>query len=277
MRRVRPVITPERRNRLVGLAARLIPHPDPPSPLALRLLRAEPARPLRRVIYGPVPRGVLVTDQVLELAGRPPLRLRCYQPRELPPGRPLLINFHGGGFVFGNLSQTDWMCGRLADRAGLTVISTSYRLAPEHPAPAAVEDAWAATRHLTDRAVELGVDPHRVGVMGNSAGGTLAALVALRARRRPLAVPLWRQVLIYPATDLTLSSASILELENAPLAARPVLDWYGRQYLPQGRPDRFDYADPRVSPIHAADPPGLPPAQYLAAGQRPLRDAAVRR
>ncbi len=187
-----------------------------------------------------------------------------------------MINFHGGGFVFGNLAQTDWLCGHLADRARLTIVSAGYRLAPEHPAPAAVDDTWTVARYLTERVEEFEADPERVGVMGNSAGGTLAALLAIRAQAEPLPVPLWRQVLLYPATDLTLSSASITELPNAPLAGRRVLDWYGRQYLPRGRPDSLEGTDPRISPIHAADHRGLPQALLIAAGQDPLRDDAIR-
>lgn len=266
----------DRRNRLVGLAARLIPHPDPPWPAMLRVLRAEPNRTMSRIVYGPMPAGVGVTDRVLITPEHPSTRLRIYRPRDLEPGRPLMINFPGGGFVLGNLAQTDWLCGQLADRARLTVVSATYRLAPEHPAPAAVDDAWTVSRHITDRVAEFDADPNRVGIIGNSAGGTLAALVALRARTEPLPVPLWRQVLLYPATDLTLSSASIAEIVDAPVAGRPVLDWYGRQYLPQDGPNRLDYADPRISPIHAHDHRGLPPALLIAAGQDPLRDDAIR-
>ena len=269
-------MTPQRRNRLIGLAARMIPHSDPPSTRMLRLLRAEPVRPLARFVYGPVPRRIVVTDEAVWGSANPRPRMRTYRPRDLEPGRPLLINFHGGGFVLGNLSQTDWLCGQLADRGNLTVVSASYRLAPEHPAPAAVEDAWQMAQLAMALIPRFDADPERVGVIGNSAGGTLAALIALRARDEPLAVPLWRQILLYPATDLTLSSASVAEFHDAPLAGRRVLDWYGRQYLPQGRPDSLDYADPSISPIHAADHRGLPRTLLIAAGQDPLRDDAPR-
>lgn len=269
-------MTPERRNRMVGLVSRLIPHPDPPWPAVLRLLRAEPVRPIARLMNGAPPDRVSVADRVLLDPPNQPIRLRIYRPRDLEPGRPLMINYHGGGFVLGNLTQTDWLCGQLADRARLTVVSCSYRLAPEHPAPAAVDDTWTAARYVTERVAEFDADPERIGVMGNSAGGTLAALLAIRARDEPLAVPLWRQVLLYPATDLTLSSASITELPNAPLTTRRVLDWYGRQYLPRGRPDSLEGTDPRISPMHAADHRGLPPTLLIAAGQDPLRDDAVR-
>lgn len=270
------IMTPERRNRLVGLVARIIPHPDPPWPVVLRLLRAEPSRPLARLLYGAVPAGVAVSDRVVPNPPNAPIRLRIYRPRDLEPGRPLMINYHGGGFVMGNLAQTEWLCGQLADQARLTIVSAGYRLAPEHPAPAAIDDTWTAARYITDRLDAFGADPERVGVMGNSAGGTLAALLAIRAKSEPLAVPLWRQVLLYPATDMTLSSPSVTELANAPVAGRRVLDWYGRQYLPRGRPDSLEGTDPRISPIHAPDHRGLPPALLIAGGQDPLRDDAVR-
>ncbi|MFC7624991.1 alpha/beta hydrolase [Microlunatus sp. GCM10028923] len=270
------IMTPERRNRLIGLAARLIPHQDPPSPTVLRLLRAEPVRPLARVVYGPVPRRIEVTDLAVFSSENPNPRMRVYRPRDVEPGRPLLINFPGGGFVLGNLAQTDWLCGQLADRGNLTVVSATYRLAPEHPAPAAVDDAWLMAQHAIALIRRFDADPARVGVIGNSAGGTLAALISLRARHEPLAVPLWRQILLYPALDLTLSSASVAEFHDAPLAGRRVLDWYGRQYLPQGRPDSLHGADPSISPIHATDHAGLPRTLLIAAGQDPLRDDAPR-
>jgi acetyl esterase len=190
-----------------------------------------------------------------------------------------VVNFHGGGFVFGNLSQTDWLCGQIASRVGAVVVSVSYRLAPEFPAPIPYQDCRDATDWLLDHAGELGADPARATVMGASAGGNLAALVALahrdRCRTDPDRPPLRHQVLIYPATDLTLSSPSVVELSEAPILTRAIMDWYGRRYLPQGLPDSLPGDSPSVSPLFA-EHTDLAPALIIAAGQDPLRDDALR-
>lgn len=209
------------------------------------------------------------------------LRVRTYQPRTRPSGpRPLVINFHGGGFVFGNLAQTDWLCGRLAEALDAVVVSVSYRLAPEHPAPLPYEDCWDATCWLVDHVTTLGADPRRVSVMGSSAGGNLAALVAIahrdRVRADPSVAPLAHQVLIYPATDLALGSPSVAELVGAPILTRPIMDWYGRQYLPQDHPDSPRSDDPSISPLFHPDLGDVAPALLIGAGQDPLRDDAIR-
>lgn len=209
------------------------------------------------------------------------LRVRTYQPRTRPTGpRPLVINFHGGGFVFGNLAQTDWLCGRIAAALDAVVVSVSYRLAPEHPAPLPFEDCWDATRWIIDHATTLEADRRQVSVLGSSAGGNLAALVAIAHRDRVRAetgvAPLAHQVLIYPATDLGLGSPSVAELVGAPILTRPIMDWYGRQYLPQDRPGSPRSDDPSVSPLFHPDLAGLAPALLIAAGQDPLRDDAIR-
>lgn len=273
---------------LVGIAGWL-PHPDPPPGLYLRLLRAEP-RPRRLVSrLSGVPRQVDVSDQTIPLE-HGPAGVRVYRPGVSDPARtgsvadrpslPLVLNFHGGGFVFGNLTQTDWLCARVAAGVPSVVVSVRYRLAPEHPAPIPYRDCWAASRWLLDHADRFGADPAHASVMGPSAGGTLAALVALahrdRCRREPGRAPLRQQVLLYPATDLTLSSPSVAEHGRAPILTRRIMDWYGRQYLPQGRPDSVAFDDPWVSPLFQQDLSGCAPALIIGAGQDPLRDDATR-
>jgi acetyl esterase len=156
----------------------------------------------------------------------------------------------------------------------------AYRLAPEHPAPRPFLDAWTATRWLVENAALLDADPLRVTLLGESAGGNLAALVALASRDRSREEPGWPslsgQILAYPAVDLTLSSPSIDERLDAPMLRRATLAWYGRLYLPQGRPDSLAYDDPQVSPIFAADHTDLAPALIISAGLDPLRDDARR-
>jgi acetyl esterase len=178
------------------------------------------------------------------------------------------------------LTAANWLCGQVAERAYATVVSVGYRLAPEHPAPTPYIDAWTATRWLVENAALVGGDPNRVTVLGESAGGNLAALIALASRDERRANPTWpqlvRQILAYPAVDLTLSSPSVDEDPNAPMLRRRTLDWYGRLYLPQGLATSIAADDPRVSPIFAADHTDLPPTLVLAAGQDPLRDDAIR-
>jgi acetyl esterase len=268
-----------RRTRLIVAAAKRLPHPEPPTDRYLARLRREPMpAALARALIGPVPRGVQV--QNITLPHPVGLRARTYRPTPAAGPLAMVVNFHGGGFVIGNLATTDWLCGQVAARAGVLVVSVSYRLAPEHPAPVPFDDALAATRELLKQAGELDVDPKRVAVMGASAGGNLAALVALAERDRVRSgdpgPPLAAQILIYPATDLTLSSASVDELADAPLLTRSILDWYGRRYFAEHATEVIAPDDPRVSPLFAPDHRGLAPALVLAAGQDPLRDDAVR-
>lgn len=268
------------RTRLLVRALKRLPHPEPPTAAYLAGVRRELPRPAARALLGPLGRTVAITD--ITVPGPDTfLRTRLYRPRhDARPAAPLVVNFHGGGFVFGNLTAADWLCGMVAARAGVTVASVDYRLAPEHPAPLPFSDSWTAYAWLVEHARLLDVDPAQVSVMGESAGGNLAALVALAARDRSRDDPSWprllREVLLYPATDLTLSSPSVAELERAPLLPRTSLDWFGRRYLPQGRPGSIPSDDPRVSPLFAASHADLAPALLLAAGQDPLRDDAVR-
>jgi acetyl esterase len=271
-----------RRLRLLVAVARRLPHPDPPTSRYLSVLRSEP-RPTRLVrrVTGGVSGAVRIDDRVIDL-DHGPARIRSYRPRSAGPTErlPMVVNFHGGGFVFGNLSQTDWLCARVAEQAGVVVVSVSYRLAPEHPAPVPYQDCWSATQWLLRHVDDLGVDAAAVSVMGSSAGGNLAALVAIshrdRCRDDPSLAPLRHQILIYPATDLSLSSPSVAELGRAPILTRPIMDWYGRQYLPQGLPDSFAFDDPRISPLFHTDLTDCAPALIIGAGRDPLRDDATR-
>lgn len=272
-----------RRTRVVVALARRLPHPEPPTDAYLARLRRElPSSTLTRRLIGGIPRRIRVTDRALALDSGP-RPVRVYQPwprRPDDPPLPLVVNFHGGGFVFGTLAQTDWLCGQLASRVGAVVVSVSYRLAPEFPAPVPFEDCRDATTWLLAHAGELGADASRATVMGASAGGNLAALVALahrdRCRSDPTIAPLACQVLIYPITDLTLSSKSVVENAEAPILTRAIMDWFGRRYLPQGLPGSLPGDDARVSPLFAPDHRDLAPALIISAGQDPLRDDAFR-
>lgn len=270
-----------RRTRVLVEMVRRLPRPDPPSPRYLARVRRELPPPLARLVLGRLATDVTIRDIRVPTADAE-LRVRIYRRSDDRPAAftPMVVNFHGGGFVIGNLRAADWLCGNVASRTRSLVASVEYRLAPEHPAPVPFLDSWAATQWLVNHGAELGVDPDRVSVMGESAGGNLAALVALQWRDRRRADPSWpklvRQILLYPATDLTLSSASVADLDEAPMLGRTQLDWYGRCYLPQGLASSIGYDDPRVSPLFASDHRDLAPALIIAAGLDPLRDDATR-
>jgi acetyl esterase/lipase len=220
---------------------------------------------LGRWLFGVPHRAVATEDRTLPgPAG--PIGVRLYRPARTAAPAPLVVNLHGGGFVLGNLDAGDWLCSTLAAELGAVVASVDYRLAPEDPAPAAVEDAVAATRWLADHGDELGA-AGPLAVMGDSAGGNLAALVAVAARDEG-GPTIAHQVLIYPAVDLTLSFPSIHELRDAPILTHEDLRAYVDHYLGE----HTDPADPRVSPWFVADLSGLPPALVLTAEHDPLRD-----
>ncbi len=195
------------------------------------------------------------------------LTIRLYVPRqELALPAPVLLFCHGGGFVTGDLDVYDTACRALANRAACLVVSVAYRLAPEHPYPAANEDVWAALKWLS-HATEINADPQRIAVGGDSAGGLLAAWAAQKAKSEGL--PLIMQVLLYPTLDTTASSKSWQQLGTGAygLGRDDALVYYDA-YLPPG----IDRTDPQVSPAYATDLAGLAPALIITAEFDPLRD-----
>jgi acetyl esterase/lipase len=195
-----------------------------------------------------------------------PLAARVYRPRRSDGPLPVLVWFHGGGFVLGDLDTADPTCRALANRSGALVVSVEYRLAPEHEPPAAVEDCLAATAWVAEHAARIGGDGSRLAVGGDSAGGTLAALVAIAARDS--GIDLAFQLLVYPATDLTLSHRSVREFGHAPfLLDVPAMNWFVGHYLGRG-----DARDPAVSPLFASDLSGVAPTLAVVAECDPLRD-----
>lgn len=205
----------------------------------------------------------VLDDRVEGPGGTIPVRI--YRPAGAGRPAPALVYFHGGGFVVGSLDSHDAVCRVLADEAGCVVIAVDYRLAPEHRFPAAVEDALAAFRALHGRAEALGIDPRRVAVGGDSAGGNLSAVVSLQTRGEP-ARPAF-QLLIYPCTDLTMSMPSIVSMGRGLILDRAMMDWFLGHYIP---PEQR--GDPRASPLLAEDLRGAPPAGVFTAGFDPLRD-----
>jgi acetyl esterase len=214
----------------------------------------------------PIPMARVETLEIPGHAG--PLPARFYVPAGLPQApAPLVLYFHGGGWVIGDLDTHDGVCRFLAAAAGVTVLSVDYRLAPEHPFPAAVEDAWAGFTWAVANAAEIGVDPRRIAVAGDSAGGNLAAVVSLLARAGGGQLPAM-QLLIYPPTDSAGDLPSRQLFCEGFLLTKNDMDTFERLYLPPGT----DATDPRVSILLAPDLSGLPPAYVATAGFDPLRD-----
>ena len=234
--------------------------------------RRMPANAVSAWIFGAVPPGVEVTSRsVPGPAGDIPVRV--YRPAAPTGGsaaaRPLVVYYHGGGFVLGNLDMGDWLCGSVAARVGAVVVSVDYRLAPIHRFPAAVEDCYAALRWAADSAAELGA-PGPIGVMGESAGGNLSAVMCLVARERG-GPEISHQALIYPATDAT-DKMQAKPGPRKPFLSPEEMAAYKRLYLgPDGDP-----AHPWVSPLLAADHTGLPPALIQVAEHDPLREDGLR-
>jgi acetyl esterase len=213
----------------------------------------------------PTPVGA-VAD--LEVDGSVPLRARHYAPAEIGGPHPLLVYFHGGGFTYGDLDTHDGVCRVLCRHAGAHVLAIDYRLAPEHRFPAAVDDARVALDWAYTHAAELGADPRRIGVGGDSAGGNLAAVVAQLAARDGGPPPVL-QLLIYPVTDFTERRASRELFSDGFLLTSSEMDWFDTNYL---GPGRTHAGDPRASPLLGEDLSGLAPAFVATAAFDPLRD-----
>jgi acetyl esterase len=212
-------------------------------------------------------RQITVADRMIPgPAGQIPVRVVT------PPGaglQPGLVYFHGGGWVTGSLDSTEPRCRILAEWTPCVVVSVDYRMAPEHKFPAAVDDALAATQWVAAHAAELGIDPARLGVGGDSAGGNLAAVVALEARSRGPQLAL--QYLCYPVTDLMSDTASRRTYANGYGLTSPSMRWYEEQYLP----DAAAAANPLASPLRAPDLKGVPPAIVALPGNDVLHDEGL--
>jgi acetyl esterase len=194
------------------------------------------------------------------------ITVRVFTPRG-PAPKPALVYFHGGGWVTGDIETHEGICRMLANAAQCVVASVDYRCAPEFPFPTAAEDAYAATRWVAEHAGELGVDPRRLAVCGDSAGGNLAAAVPLMARDRE-GPRLALQVLVYPITDCDFDRASYRENAEGYLLTSESMRFYWDQYVQ----DPADRVNPYVSPLRAASLTGLPPALVITAEYDPLRD-----
>jgi acetyl esterase len=228
--------------------------------------RRTPSNALMNRIFGTVAPGIVVTDRTIPGPGGE-LAARVYTPAGAgSEPRPLVVYFHGGGFVLGDLRLGDWICSQVAATVGAVVLSVAYRLAPSHPFPAAVDDCYAAAVWAAENAADLGADG-RMGVMGESAGANLSAVVALLARDRGSPAIAY-QALLYPPTDMTRESTHTADALIIPASETRA---YRRLYLGDTDP-----RDSRVSPLLAEDHRGLPPALIQVAEHDPLRDDGIR-
>jgi acetyl esterase len=259
----------------------LSPRLDPTVLLLLEAIQAEGGPPLESL--PPAEARKLAAESLQPVGGTPePVRsienlripgpageipIRVYMP-DAPAPRPALVYFHGGGWVVCDLDTHDVVCTALARRAGAVVVAVDYRLAPEHKFPAAVIDCYAATAWLASNAERFGIDPRRLSVGGDSAGGNLATVVSLKSRdENGPAIAL--QAMVYPVTDLSsFTTPSYQEFAEGYQLTKKEMEWFRAHYLRSIE----DASNPHASPILAHDLRGLPPALIITAECDPLRD-----
>jgi acetyl esterase len=238
---------------------------DLPVGLPLSELRRRYTEQRLRLV-GPAP--AVAVRESFDIPGRDgPIAVRFYRAVADAASRPLLVFFHGGGWMLGSLDGYDATCRRLATKGECSVVSVDYRLAPESPFPAAVHDALDATRWCAIHAARLGADPRRLAVGGDSAGGNLAAVVAQQLRGDP-EVELALQVLIYPVTDVSRECASYVRNATGYMLTAAAMRTFIQAYVP----NPADRVDVRASPLLAEDLSGLPRALVIAAEHDPLVD-----
>jgi acetyl esterase len=198
-------------------------------------------------------------------------RFAIYTPPDVSEAAPVVINFHGGGWCLGTPEQSAWISSHVAAGTGSIVVAPSYRLAPEHPFPAAVEDAWATVEWVAKHAADLGGDPSRIAVMGDSAGGNLAAVVSLMARDAG-GPAIGAQVLIYPAVEMYEKFPSEAANANGPVLTSTQMSTFGHLYMGE----RYGDESWQASPLRAASHADLPTAHIITALHDPIRDHGTR-
>jgi acetyl esterase len=215
-----------------------------------------------------VPKAPLGRVQDFAIPARDGVRLpaRLYAPKK--SALPVLMYFHGGGFTIGSIASHDILCRELSRLSGCAIVSLDYRLAPKHPFPAAVNDAWDAVQWLASHREQLGLRHGRMGLGGDSAGGTLAAVCAILARDNDL--PLHLQLMFYPGTAAAQDSASQLQYAHGLVLEEPHIRWFFDQYIPQGQRDNW-----RFAPLNAPDVDGVAPAWFGLAECDPLVDEGI--
>jgi acetyl esterase len=242
------------------MAAAGLPPIEQTTPEQAREVRAT-MRGSFAALAGNVPALAHIEDRII--GGVP---VRVYWPHSVNP-LPIVVYFHGGGWVLGDIETYDGLCRALAMSSGCIVASVEYRLAPEHPYPAPLDDCYAVTKYISEHAGEFNADPEHLAVAGDSAGGNLAAAVTLLARERG-GPAIHFQLLIYPATDYSADDGSVQEYAEDHFLTRAGMRWFWRQYVPEAEHGLHHL----VSPIKAKDLSGLPPAFVITAECDVLRD-----
>ncbi|WP_231183294.1 alpha/beta hydrolase [Haladaptatus sp. DYF46] len=232
-------------------------------------LSVESARRVEDEVFTAENRAAVEFVRDLSVPGpRGEIPIRVYRPDV--QDAPVVVFYHGGGWTLGTLDSIDGVCRELANRADCVVVSVDYRLAPEHPFPAGVDDAVAALEWVAENAATFGGDPSRLGVAGTSAGGNLAAVTALYARDFD-GPELSHQSLLYPVTDHAFDTESYEENGDGPLLSRADMEWFWNHYLRSP----VDGENPFASPLRARDLADLPPATVVTCGHDPLRDEGI--
>jgi acetyl esterase len=228
-----------------------------------------PHNPVTDLLFGAVARDVSVQDRTVRITDWD-VPLQVHRPHSAGE-HPVVVWFHGGGWVVGNIYHTEWLKSHVASRVGAVVVSAGYRLAPEHPFPTAVNDAYDGVVWIAEHADELGGSADHLAVIGASAGGNLAAVVCQRARDEG-GPRIAQQILLYPSTDMSPESRPPRLLDDAPMLRLADRKAYFMHYTG----GVADVRDPRLSPGLAEDLSGLPPALIITAEHDPLRDEARR-
>lgn len=205
-----------------------------------------------------------VTQVRDEMANGVPVRIYHPSPAET---LPCLVYFHGGGWVIGDLETHDSICRKLANSASCVVVAVDYRLAPEHIYPAPMDDCYTALNWVVTQAAELGVNAHKIAVGGDSAGGNLSTVMALRARDEN-GPQICHQLLVYPVTDATFDTVSYLENGEGYMLSKATMEWFWHHYIGNDN----DVLSPYISPLRAENLTNLPPATIITAEFDPLRD-----
>ena len=250
----------------VAVILKLVPGAPPPGSVPAARLRQRVRDAMIRFQGRPVPILHVEDRSIPGPLGSIPVRV--YRPRD-EAKLPIVVYYHGGGFTWGDLDTHDGLCRKLSNRSGAIVVSVAYRLAPEHVFPAAVEDAYAALEWVARNGAEIYGDPSRIAVAGDSAGGNLAAVTALKSRDRngPKIV---LQVLYYPGMNMAdLRTKSMEDFAEGYFLTRAQIRFNQAQYVPVAADRSLPYASPLLAPDHR----GLPPALIITAGFDPLRDS----